>query len=159
MSDPIVLAAGAGQTLRAAGTQTTFKVKSAATNGRFSLAEYHLPPEFPGPPPHVHRRFEHAWYVLVGALQIQLNGETQQVGPGVFVYVPSGVPHTFANPGAVPVRMLAIDTPGGMEPYYEELAQAFAPGTAVDPQVIAAIQRRYDTYPPGTDLDRVDRES
>jgi mannose-6-phosphate isomerase-like protein (cupin superfamily) len=148
MTKAIVLTPGEGETLRAAGTTTTFKVKSEETNGRFSFAEYQLPPRFGGPPPHVHREFEHAWYVLSGELQVQLGEETMQMGPGAFVYVPKGVPHTFANPGSEPVRMIAIDTPGGLEPYYEELADAFAPGSTPDAETIAAIQRRYDTYPP-----------
>lgn len=147
MSEAIILTPDQGHTLQAAGTRTTFKVTSESTGGRFSMAEYHLPPGFPGPPPHRHRRFEHAWYVLEGMLQVQIDDENHQVGEGAFVYVPSGVAHTFANPGSTAVRMLAIDTPGGLEPYYEELAQVFPAGSAPNPAIIAEIQSRYDTYP------------
>jgi hypothetical protein len=45
-------------------------------------------------------------------------------------------------------RMLEIDTPGGFEPYFEELAAAIPEGAAVNPSVVVAIQRKYDTYPP-----------
>jgi hypothetical protein len=44
--------------------------------------------------------------------------------------------------------MLEIDTPGGFEPYFEELAAAIPEGASVNPSVVVAIQRKYDTYPP-----------
>jgi mannose-6-phosphate isomerase-like protein (cupin superfamily) len=150
MADATVLRPGEGQTIVVANTRTTFKIKSAGTDGRFSLAEYTLPAGFPGPPPHVHRKFEHAWYVLAGAVQVQLGEQSIQATTGTFVHIPTGVPHTFSNPGSDEARMLAIDLPGGLEPYYEELAAAFPPGTPLDCSIVAEIQQRYDTYPAGT---------
>jgi mannose-6-phosphate isomerase-like protein (cupin superfamily) len=147
MPEPILLARGEGHTITASGTKTIFKVKSSSTGGRFSMAEYVLPAEFPGPPPHVHQKFEHAWYVLEGTLQVALDKQTHRLSQGAFLFVPTGVVHTFSNPGAVEVRMLAIDTPGGLEPYYEELARAFPEGAQPRREVIAAIQSRYDTFP------------
>lgn len=147
MTQPIVLFPGEGRTLTAVKTQTTFKVMSECTDGKFSVAEYDLPGGFPGPPPHVHKKFEHAWYVLAGELQVQLDQRIIQAPAGTFVFVPKGTPHTFANPGSTSVRMLAIDTPGGLEPYYEELAAAFPESTPLDPQLIREIQQRYDTFP------------
>jgi mannose-6-phosphate isomerase-like protein (cupin superfamily) len=147
MSNAIILPPDEGHTLTASGTRTTFKVTSETTNGRFSFAEYRLPPNFPGPPPHFHNQFEHAWYILEGAVQVQLDGHTHIIEAGTFVYIPSGTPHTFSNPGQTPARLLAIDTPGGLEPYYEEIAQAFPDGTPPKRDVIAAIQARYDTHP------------
>lgn len=147
MHAPIVLEPGEGHLLTAAGTRTTFKVTSASTDGRFSLAEYTIPPKFPGPPPHIHRKFGHAWYVLEGVVQIQVGGQTYPATAGAFVYVPSGIAHTFSNPGRAPARMLAIDTPGGLEPYFEELARAFPEGTLLKREVVAEIQTRYDTFP------------
>ncbi len=115
--------------------------------GAFPVTEYALPAGFPGPPPHVHATFEHAWYVLDGTIRVQIGGETIELGAGAFAFVPAGTPHAFGNPGDAPARMLAIDTPGGLEGYYEELASAFPPGTPLDRQVVAGIQQRYDTRP------------
>ena len=148
MQEAIVLFPGEGRTVTVTNTCTTFKVTSEVNGGRFSLAEYDLPAGFPGPPPHVHKKFEHAWYVLGGELQVQINQRIIQAPAGTFVFVPKGTTHTFSNPGSVNVRMLAIDTPGGLEPYYEELANAFPDGTPLNPQVIRNIQERYDTFPP-----------
>ncbi len=138
---------GEGQSLVASNTRTTIKMKSEVVGGRFSLAEYDLPADFLGPPPHVHKEFEHAWYVLAGELQVQIDERVIQAPEGTFVFVPKEIPHTFANPGSVSARVLATDTPGGLEPYYEELANAFPEGTPPDPQIIREIQQRYDTFP------------
>ena len=143
----ILLETGAGLTLTAAQTRTTFKVTSAATGDRFSMAEYWLPHQFPGPPPHVHRLFEHAWYILEGQVLVQIGEQSVTAYPGAFVFIPAGIAHTFSNPHNAPARMLAIDTPGGFEAYYEELSAAFPGDTTVDPVKIVEIQRRYDTYP------------
>ena len=147
MQEAIVLFPGEGHTLTAANTRTTFKVKSEATGGSFSVAEYDLPAGFPGPPPHVHKKFEHVWYVLVGELRVQINQNVIYAPAGTFVFVPKGTPHTFANPGTEIAKVLAIDTPGGLEPYYEDLASAFPERTPPNPQVIREIQQRYDTFP------------
>ena len=147
MKAPVLLQSGEGHTLTASGTQTIFKMSSELTEGRFSIVEYLLPPNFPGPPPHVHKQFAHAWYILEGTVQIQLEHQIHQASEGAFVFVPAGIAHTFSNPGESVVRMLAIDTPGGLESYYEELAEALPAGKPPNPTVIAEIQSRYDTYP------------
>jgi mannose-6-phosphate isomerase-like protein (cupin superfamily) len=147
MSDASVLLPGEGEVITTAGTTITFKVRSEATAGRFSVTEYVLPPQFAGPPPHIHRIFEHVFYVLAGQVQIQLGETIVRGGAGTSVFIPVGTPHTFSNPDAASARLLAIDTPGGLEAYYEELAAAFPPGTPLNRQVVAEIQQRYDTYP------------
>jgi Cupin domain len=86
--------------------------------------------------------------VLEGEVQLTCGDRIVQAKAGTFVFVPKGIAHTFSNPGAVQARMLEIDAPGGFEPYFEELAAAIPTGTSVDPSVVVAIQRKYDTYPP-----------
>ena len=147
MKESIVLFPGEDRKVSATNTTTTFKVISEATGGKFSVAVYDLPSGFPGPPPHVHREFEHVWYVLSGALQVQIGDDGIEAPTGTSIFIPKDTPHTFGNPGPDECQVLAIDTPGGLEPYYEELSAAFPPGAPINPQVIADIQRRYDTYP------------
>ncbi len=80
-------------------------------------------------------------------LRVQIGSEEIDAPVGTSIFVSKGTPHTFGNPGPDVCQVLAIDTPGGLEPYYEELAAAFPPGAPIHPQVIVDIQRRYDTYP------------
>jgi len=144
----IFLGPAMGRTLNFAGTLTTIKVGSNTTSGVCCVSEYWLPPGFSGPPPHIHRHIEHTWFVLEGEPQIQLGQDAHQAPVGTCVYIAKGVVHTFSNPGNMPCRMLAIDTPGDFVAYYETLAEAFPGDTPVDPQRIVEIQRRFDTYPP-----------
>ena len=45
-----------------------------------------------------------------------------EVCAGTFLFVPRGVLHATANPGAQPARYLAWFTPAGMEGYFAERA-------------------------------------
>jgi quercetin dioxygenase-like cupin family protein len=51
-------------------------------------------PQGAGPPPHVHA-WDEAYYVLDGAIEVLTEDRWQTVGPGEFVFVPGGTPHTF----------------------------------------------------------------
>jgi mannose-6-phosphate isomerase-like protein (cupin superfamily) len=148
MQDIIVIPAGQAPSVAIGPTRTTFLLRSQQTEGRYSLVEHTFPPQFAGPPAHVYRHYDHAWYVLEGAVEVTCGGRIIQAPAGTFVLVPKGIAHTFSNPAAVPARMLEIDAPGGFEPYFEELATAIPEGAPVDPSVVVAIQRKHDTYPP-----------
>jgi len=148
MQDILVITPGQGQSVSIGPTQTTFFLRSQQTEGRYSLVEHTFPPQFAGPPPHIHRHYDHAWYVLEGAVQLTCGDRIVTASEGTFVLVPKGIAHTFSNPAAVPAHMLEIDTPGGFEPYFEELAAAIPEGAPVDPAVVVAIQRKHDTFPP-----------
>lgn len=148
MQDVIVITAGQGQSVAIGPTRTTFLTRSQQTEGRYSLVEHTFPPQFTGPPPHVHRHYDHAWYVLEGEVQLTCGDRLVSASAGTFVLVPRGIAHTFSNPGTVPARMLEIDAPGGFEPYFEELAAAIPEGAPVNPSVVVDIQRKYDTFPP-----------
>lgn len=139
--------AGEGEALLAAGVRMTIKLPSAASGDRFAITEYDLPAGFPGPPPHVHTTYEHAWYVLEGRVRVLMGERSEYLPTGSFVYVPAGTPHTFGNDSGEPARLLAIDSPGTLEGYYRDLAAAFPPGTPLDRGVVAGIQQRYDTRP------------
>ena len=151
----LVLEPGQGKTFAVGGSTLTAKLLSAHTGGQLCLTEYALPPHFPGPPPHQHRTFEHAWYVLEGELSVQLGAEERTLPTGSFVFIPQRTVHAFANRSAAPVRVLVVDTPGGFEHYYEELQHAFGDGRALDPARIRAIQLRYDTFPPDHQFEAV----
>ncbi len=117
-----VFAAGEGtRVLSAMGTEMAFKVTAEETAGRYSFLEYRVPPRFGGPPLHIHAQTDEGYFMLEGALQITLGGETITAGPGTFVFIPRGTPHTFANPSADAARLLVILSPSGFEQYFVEL--------------------------------------
>jgi mannose-6-phosphate isomerase-like protein (cupin superfamily) len=61
-------------------------------------------------PPHIHHHDDDAWYVLKGALCIQMGDKQVEARTGTGVLVPRGTPHTYWNPGPGPTRYLLIMT-------------------------------------------------
>ena len=117
------------------------------TGGTFFLSESTIAPGFPGPPKHVHDQLHDMFYVLDGTLSMQLGDEEVEAGPGAFVCVPPGVPHTFANRSDAPVRFLNFNTPAGGEGYMRDLAAAAEEGKELTREEIGRIASRYDFRP------------
>jgi mannose-6-phosphate isomerase-like protein (cupin superfamily) len=90
--------------------QTTVLLRSEQTGGMTSVVENVLPPDFGGPPLHMHD-FDEAFYVLEGELTFQLEDERLTARPGQLVFAPRCVPHTLANHSAREARYLLICAP------------------------------------------------
>jgi mannose-6-phosphate isomerase-like protein (cupin superfamily) len=116
------------------------KAGAAQTNGLLSVFEGRLPPRSEGPPMHVHTRDDEAMYVLEGELVVRLGDETHRVAAGSFVWMPRDVPHGFSNASDVPVRVLGIGVPGGIE---ELLAAVRPDGELLPADELAAIVERF----------------
>lgn len=147
MSEPMIKRPGEGEQLDAGPTTTVVKVSGAATGGRLGFVEMRIDAGWAGPPPHVHRRVCHVWYVLEGALQLTIGEETGLHGAGTSVFVPAGTPHGFGTPEGRPAVLLQVDTPMALDGYFRELTDAFPPGRPVDPDLVGEIMRRHDTIP------------
>jgi len=61
-------------------------------------------------PPHVHHSDDEAWYVLEGALCVQMGEQVVEAPAGSGVLVPRGTSHAYWNPGPGPTRYLLIMT-------------------------------------------------
>jgi mannose-6-phosphate isomerase-like protein (cupin superfamily) len=140
---PIVLRSGEGEHVQLRQSSAVIKAGVETTGGHFALAETTLEPGFPGPKPHVHRETLDMFFVLEGALTMQLGEETVDLLAGAFVLVPPGTAHTFSNRTDQPVRLLNMDVPGGLESYLREMGGAMA-NDPIDPAAIAEIASRYD---------------
>ena len=148
---PLLLAPGEGQTVGALGVTLTFKIAGAETGGRWLVAEYTAPPQLDGPPPHVHKTTTEIFHVLDGALTVQTNGQSMQLGPGGCAYIPPGTVHTFANPTNAAARFLLIASPAGLENYFAEAAELIRNEPSWPPKDMGkffALMAKYDTFPP-----------
>ena len=145
----VIHSSGEGETHRLAGSVVTIKVGGEQTGGSFFLSEVTIEPGFAGPPLHVHEKLHDMFYVLDGTLAMRLGAESIQVQPGTFVCVPPGTPHTFANPGAGPVRFLNFNTPSGWEDYMRDLARELAGPRPPTSEEIGRIASRYDFHAVG----------
>ncbi len=57
---------------------------------------------------HRHPSIEHEQYVLAGRMQLELDGQTFEGGPGDVVDIPAGVAHRYENPFDEPVLFLCM---------------------------------------------------
>lgn len=141
-------AAGEGRSLRLMGSRVAIKAASEHTGDAFAVLEFRLAAHTPGPPPHLHRRTDEAFYVLEGELTFHLGDRSVEAGPGAFVLVPRGVVHTFENAMNSEARFLEVAAPGAFAGYFEEVLAALpAGGGPPDPETMAALWKKYDIVP------------
>ena len=97
-----------------------FSVLAASedTGSRFGLLEM-VVPKGREPSRHLHRRDDEGIYVLEGRLTFYVGEEVYEAGPGAFVFLPRGVPHSYAFE-TDEVRMLGIVAPGGLEGHFRD---------------------------------------
>ena len=63
-----------------------------------------------GAPLHVHEDLDDSFYLVSGRLAMRCGEQTFGVGPGGYVALPHGVPHTFRVVGDEPAVMLQVHT-------------------------------------------------
>jgi mannose-6-phosphate isomerase-like protein (cupin superfamily) len=91
-----------------------FLARSIDTS-RFNLAIVTIAPRSSGPDVHEHEQEDDSFYVLDGELVFSVDGEEVDAGPGTFVLVPPGVPHSFHNPTDEPARFVNVHAPAGFD--------------------------------------------
>jgi mannose-6-phosphate isomerase-like protein (cupin superfamily) len=118
------------------------------TGGLVTIGDARLPPRTPGPGRHVHSREDEAIYVISGVLTVEVGSQRHQVGPGSLIWLPRGIPHTFANLTSEPVSTVGVITPSGLENMFAEIAAHLAELTGPpDSQAITAINAKYGVSP------------
>ena len=115
---PFVVGPDDGEATWFLGTRMTVKATAESTGGTFGLIEVRLAAGF-SPPQHIHHHEDESFWILEGTLTVVCGGRTSQVGPGSFVYLPRGLPHTFRVDEG-PARLLELVQPGGHERFYVE---------------------------------------
>lgn len=106
----------------AGGFLLTFLATSEETRGRFMLVE-----EVGGkgissnPPLHLHTREEESFYVIEGEMTFYLGDTTIHAGPGAFITLPRGIPHTWVVESET-LRLLNMCVPGGFDGFLRELS-------------------------------------
>ena len=91
------------------------------TNHRIGIAELVIPPHTPGPPQHRHAQHDEGFYVVSGTARFTVGAKEHEASAGTLVMVPTGAPHTFANPGDVPLVMINTFTPDLYVQYFRDL--------------------------------------
>ena len=73
-----------------------------------------------GPPQHIHKAEDEAFYVLEGEVAVLLGERTIRATAGSFVLIPRGTVHAFSRIGQEPAKLLAIFSPPGFERFFED---------------------------------------
>ena len=140
---------GEGAAFSAVGDVYRNLATGAQTGGAYALCEARVLPGG-GPPPHVHRREDEAFFILEGAITFTLGERRVVATAGTFVQAPRDLPHAFKNDGAVPARMLIMVTPPGFEQFMAEFAQPVPsfdspplPVTPSDIERLVAVAPKY----------------
>lgn len=132
---------GEGEALWFLGNLVTIKAAGSHTRGRLTVVEFVNPPGF-APPLHRHREEDEMFYVISGTAEFRCGGESLRAGPGDFVLLPAGVPHTFLVGPDEPLRTLQITTPSGFEDFAAAAGgpageRWLPPAAEVDPAALA----------------------
>jgi mannose-6-phosphate isomerase-like protein (cupin superfamily) len=115
----ITLGPGEGKTIQVPGHPITYKAMKEDTGGAYSLFEVIVMGD--GPPQHIHKAEEEAFYVLEGEVNVQIGDQTIRGLAGSFVLIPRGTVHTFWNAGSTPAKLLVICSPPGFEQFFVEV--------------------------------------
>lgn len=152
--DGLLLPPGAGHKI-----QHSMTLKVGADRSRhWSLFEFEAAPGF-DVGVHSHDEADELFYILDGELDVlafyprstrgdwrgwesATGARVARANAGSVLFVPSGCPHGFANPGPVPARLLFVTLPGH-EHYATELAELLARPGPADQELIAAVRARH----------------
>lgn len=102
---------------------------TADTNGELFEATNVVASGFAGPPLHTHPNAEESYHVLEGTLDVCVDGEWRQLGPGDSATVPAGVAHTLKNPHPGEVRLRNVHKPAlNFERFFRRMHSLVAAG-------------------------------
>ena len=91
---------------------------------------------------HVHDRNREVIVVLEGRGTAVLSGAEQTIEPGSVVALPTDVEHMFKNDGDVPLKLLWVFAPHGLETFFEAIGRPRAAGEP-EPEPFSPAPRRH----------------
>lgn len=127
--EPIFLPADTGRVVDFLGV--THRLTSDRSDGSIYIFESDFEPGA-GNRLHVHSREDEIAYVLEGALEVRLRDSTATLEVGGVGRLPRGLPHALRNPLETPSRYLFLAVPGGLDRWFDAVAQANEAGTLDD---------------------------
>jgi len=145
----ITLPPGEGESIWFLGTLITLKATGENTGGAFGLIEQVLPPGF-APPPHVHHSEDECFYVLEGEITFQCGDRTFKAEAGSVVLLPRDIVHGFSVEGSKPARLLQLNSPAGLEHFFEEMGEPAKANTLPPPagppdmEKLLTLARKYN---------------
>lgn len=113
------------------------RIKVSGLDTRAGLSVFAYEGKAPGGPPlHVHDAQDEIYIVLKGRYLFELGGERRLVEAGGSIFLPRGVPHSFAQLGDEGEMVFMFTPAGRMEDYFRALAALEGPPA---PEAAAAL--------------------
>ncbi len=135
---PYVLRAEEGEAIWFSGNLVTIKAAGVQTHGRLTIAEFLNPAGF-APPLHRHLVEDEMFHVLAGTAEFRCDAQAFDAGPGDFVFLPVGLPHTFLVGPHEPLHLLQITTPSGFEEFAAAAGEPALERRLPDPDLIDPV--------------------
>jgi quercetin 2,3-dioxygenase len=104
---------------------TPCKLTSEESGGSCTTFELSAMPQT-GPQLHVHHREDEWYYVLSGEFIFKAGGEEHSLPVGGSIWLPRGIPHTWANISSQEAKLILVCMPGGFEKFFEEMGKQMA---------------------------------
>jgi quercetin dioxygenase-like cupin family protein len=156
--NPVMVARDEGERFHFLNTLHTAKVTGEQSNGTLTAVEFLAPKNF-GPPLHLHDAEDELFYILDGELWLSCGDVEAVQGEGAVVWLPRGLPHTFAVRSET-ARVLCVTTPSGFERFVATLGEPTQSRTLpepeeIDPGHVAEVCAQFDIQvlgPPPTPI-------
>ncbi len=142
--DAGVVLPGDGRVFWTGRSEAQVKIEFAEDRS-FVAFEASPPPGVPGPPQHVHREYDEAWYIVDGEVEFDLGTDTYLCPSGSVVFAPRGVAHCFRNRGPASARMLVVASPPIL-PLVEGLGSLTGGGGPPDMTALGALLAQHHTF-------------
>jgi mannose-6-phosphate isomerase-like protein (cupin superfamily) len=117
------------------------------TGGAYSLFEAIVPAKDPGPPPHIHKNEDEAFYVLEGEFTVSMGDEEFRARRGDFAFLPRGISHKFRSESDTVGRLLVIVNPSGFEKFFDAVGEHVEDDTVFPPPSDEHIRKIIDEAP------------
>ena len=128
-TSPITLGPKEGRSYplgKQSNTQVTFKADGKEVNNQYSITEWWMDPQGPGPAPHVHDVNDEIIYVLQGPVAVLVGDEWKSLEKGGIAIIPAGITHTFKNESDQRVGILNIFLSGAYEAFMPQITAMYA---------------------------------
>lgn len=121
------------KTLSLGGHLYKFYAKGEDTGETYTVFEANIPPLDIGPPPHIHRNEDVAFYIIEGRFTFSLENSEIKAGPGDFIFLPRGQKHWLRSDSGEVGKMLVFASPAGFEKFYDATGTPVGDDTKMPP--------------------------
>lgn len=140
---PKVIHASEGKRLSVQGIVFSYKVVGEDTEGPEGI----VPPRH-GAPEHIHHREDEAFYILEGEFETERGGEIFKAVPATFTLLPKGLPHRFQNFSNKPGKVLCLQSPSGIEEFFEHMSLLAEAGQPPAQKIKELVDKYEIEFPP-----------